>query len=411
MTANIQERELSRMKLRVLSAALSAAAVGLAGPAFAQEPKVATQGVTPTEIVLGTHQDLSGPIKSWGVPVTNGMKLAVEEVNAAGGINGRKLKLIVEDSGYDPKRAVLATQKLVEKDKIFAMLAPMGSPTVLAAQDILLEAGIPQLFPVTSAEFTYKMEPGKPQDRLKFNNVPPYIESVRSGARYLMQTKGIKKPCVIYQDDEFGKNVHDGFTQAVADVKLQAASTTSYKRGASDFSSQVAKMKAEGCDFVVLGTIVRETVGVMAEGKKIGFSPIYFGSTAANVVEVPALGKEITEGFYAVGGMEIPYRDTSTGKAKEWAETYFKTFNMEPNTQSALGYNEVMTFAHYAKLAGKDLTGPKFLAALESGDVFQDIFNSPPVKFSPTNHLSATVFLLQQVKDGRWVVLKRDLTN
>ncbi len=109
---------------------------------------------------------------------------------------------------------------------------------------------------------------------------------------------------------------------------------TSYKRGASDFSSQVAKMKSDGCDLVVLGTIVRETVGVMAEGRKIGFAPIYFGSTAANVVEVPALGKDVTEGFYAVGAMEIPYRDTSTGKAKEWAEAYYKLYNMEPNTQS-----------------------------------------------------------------------------
>ena len=398
------------MATRFVTTALLTTFCIAATPAMAQV-KVTDQGITPTEIVLGTHQDLSGPIKSWGVPVTNGMKMGVEEINAAGGINGRKLKLVVEDSGYDPKRAVLASQKLIERDKIFAMLAPMGSPTVLAAQDILLEAGVPQLFPVTSAEFTYKMDPSKPQDRLKFNNVPPYTESVRAGARFLMTEKGIKKPCVIYQDDEFGKNVLDGFNQAVADLKLTAASTTSYKRGASDFSSQVAKMKADGCDFVTLGTIVRETVGVLGEGRKIDFSPVYFGSTAANVVEVPALGKEVTEGFYAVGGMEIPYRDTAKGPAKEWAEKYFKLYNMEPNTQSALGYDEVMTFAHYAKLAGKDLTGQKFLAAMESGDVFQDIFGSPPVKFSKTDHLSATVFLLQQVKDGRWVVLKRDLVN
>jgi branched-chain amino acid transport system substrate-binding protein len=398
------------MTTRIVATTLLTTLCIAAAPAMAQV-KVTDQGITPTEIVLGTHQDLSGPIKSWGVPVTNGMKMGVEEINAAGGINGRKLKLVVEDSGYDPKRAVLASQKLIERDKIFAMLAPMGSPTVLAAQDILLEAGVPQLFPVTSAEFTYKMDPSKPQDRLKFNNVPPYTESVRAGARFLMTEKGIKKPCVIYQDDEFGKNVLDGFNQAVADLKLTAASTTSYKRGASDFSSQVAKMKADGCDFVTLGTIVRETVGVLGEGRKIDFSPVYFGSTAANVVEVPALGKEVTEGFYAVGGMEIPYRDTAKGPAKEWAEKYFKLYNLEPNTQSALGYDEVMTFAHYAKLAGKDLTGQKFLAAMESGDVFQDIFGSPPVKFSKTDHLSATVFLLQQVKDGRWVVLKRDLVN
>ncbi len=82
---------------------------------------------TPTEIVIGTHQDLSGPIKTWGVPVANGMKLAVEEINAAGGINGRKLKLILEDSAYDPKKAVLASQKMIEKDKVFAMIGGMGT--------------------------------------------------------------------------------------------------------------------------------------------------------------------------------------------------------------------------------------------------------------------------------------------
>ena len=80
----------------------------------------------PNEIVIGTHQDLSGPIKVWGVPVSNGMKMAVEEINAAGGIQGRKLKMILEDNGYDPKKAVLASQKMVERDKIFAMIGADG---------------------------------------------------------------------------------------------------------------------------------------------------------------------------------------------------------------------------------------------------------------------------------------------
>jgi hypothetical protein len=70
----------------------------------------------------------------------------------------------------------------------------------------------------------------------------------------------------------------------------------------------------------------------------------------------------------------------------------------------------MMTFAHYAKKAGKDLTGAKMLEALESGDVFQDIFSSPPTKFSKTNHLASTVTQVQQVKDGRWVLVKDNLT-
>jgi branched-chain amino acid transport system substrate-binding protein len=98
------------MQFKQITLALAVLALG-AGAAGAQT-KVTNQGVSPTEIAIGTHQDLSGPIKGWGVSVANGMKLAVEEINNHGGVEGRKLKLIVEDSGYDPKRAVLATQKI-----------------------------------------------------------------------------------------------------------------------------------------------------------------------------------------------------------------------------------------------------------------------------------------------------------
>ena len=162
-------------------------------PASAQQTKVTDQGISPTEIVIGTHQDLSGPIKVWGVPVSNGMKMAVEEINAAGGVNGRKLKLILEDNGYDPKKAVLASQKMVERDKVFAMIGGMGSAPTLAAQDILFDAGVLQLFPLTAAEFTFKFDPAKPQERLKFNNLLPYVESTRAAVKYMMEWKGFQK--------------------------------------------------------------------------------------------------------------------------------------------------------------------------------------------------------------------------
>src|SRR4051794_41913968 len=104
-------------------------------PAAAQT-KVTNEGISASEIVIGTHQDLSGPIKVWGVPVSNGMKMAVEEGNAAGGIKGRKLKLILEDNGYDPKSAGVASPKMNEGDKNFSLVCPVGPPTVLSAQEI-----------------------------------------------------------------------------------------------------------------------------------------------------------------------------------------------------------------------------------------------------------------------------------
>ncbi|MBM7487350.1 branched-chain amino acid transport system substrate-binding protein [Bradyrhizobium sp. GM2.2] len=377
-------------------------------PAAAQT-KVTNEGISASEIVIGTHQDLSGPIKGWGVPVSNGMKMAVEEINAAGGVQGRKIRLVVEDSGYDPKKAVLASQKLIERDKIFAMVGPMGSPTVLAAQDILLDAGVLQLFPLTAAEFTFKFDPAKPQERLKFNNLLPYVESTRAALKYMMEWKNFKKPCIMHQDDEYGKNVLDGFNQQLTAMKVQPASITSYKRGASDFSAQIAKMKSDSCDLVVLGAVLREPIGAMTEAKKLGWEVTFLGATPTNVMEVPMLGKEAVEGLYAASGFEIPYEDTAKGKVKDWLVNYKKMFSTDANTQAIIGYNAVMTFAFYANKAGKDLTGQKMLDALESGDKFLDIFNSPPTKFSKTDHLANTITQVQQVKGGRWVLVKDNL--
>jgi ABC-type branched-subunit amino acid transport system substrate-binding protein len=354
-------------------------------PALAQATKVTNEGISASEIVIGTHQDLSGPIKVWGVPVSNGMKMAVEEINAAGGIQGRKLKLVLEDNGYDPKKAVLASQKMVERDKVFAMIGPMGSPTVLAAQDILFDAGVLQLFPLTAAEFTFKFDPAKPQERLKFNNLLPYVESTRAALKYMMGWKSFRKPCIMHQDDEYGKNVLDGFNQ------------------------ELAALKSDGCDLVVLGTIIRETIGAMSEARKLGWDVTFLGATPTNVLEVPTLGKDAVEGLYAASGFEIPYEDTAKGKVKDWLTNYKKMFGTDANTQAIIGYNAVETFAFYVDKAGKDLTGQKVLDALESGDKFNDIFNSPPTKFSKTDHLANTITQVQQVQKGRWVLIKDNL--
>src|ERR1700681_2399781 len=301
---------------------LAVSALALTCLPAAAQTKVTNEGISADEIVIGTHQDLSGPIKVWGVPVSNGMKMAVGEINAAGGIQGRKLKMILEDNAYDPKKGVLASQKMVERDKIFAMIGSMGSAPTLAAQDILFDAGVLQLFPLTAAEFTFKFDPAKPQERLKFNNLLPYVESTRAALKYMIETKNFKKPCIMHQDDEYGKNVLDGFTQQLEAMKLTPASVTSYKRGASDFSAQIAKMKADGCDLVVLGTILRETIGAMGEAKKLGWDVTFLGATPTNIPDTITLGKDVVEGMYAAGAFETPYADTAKGKVKDWTEAY-----------------------------------------------------------------------------------------
>jgi branched-chain amino acid transport system substrate-binding protein len=135
------------MKLKALAACAALSVMALAATqAYAQN-----QGVTKDEILIGSIQDLSGPLAGYGKQLRFGMMLRVDEINEQGGINGRKLKLLVEDDGYDPKKAVLAAQKLVNQDKIFIMAGHLGTAQNLAAMPVQFEKNIINFFPVTAA--------------------------------------------------------------------------------------------------------------------------------------------------------------------------------------------------------------------------------------------------------------------
>ena len=194
------------MRLNVLKPALLGAAVGLAAlPAFAQT-KVTNQGITATEIVIGTHQDLSGPIKVWGVPVLNGMLLAVDEVNAKGGINGRKLRAIYEDDGYVPARSVSAVKKLIDSDKVFALTGTTGSSHMVAMLPTIEEAKIPTI--VHMAPNPAVVNPRRPT---VFMIGPDYDWAGYVPIHHMIEKMGQKngKFGILYQDDDFGKALLD----------------------------------------------------------------------------------------------------------------------------------------------------------------------------------------------------------
>ena len=117
----------------------------------------------------------------------------------------------------------------------------------------------------------------------------------------------------------------------------------------------------------------------------------------------------MSKAFTPPAVFEIPYEDTAKGKVKDWLVNYKKMFGVDANTQAIIGYDAIQTFAFYASMAGKDLTGQKLLAALESGKEFHSMFGAPPAKFSPTNHLASTAIQVQQVQNGRWKVLQEGL--
>ena len=377
-------------------ASLVLAALALLGTAHAQAP----QGVSKTEITIGTIQDLSGPIAALGKQARNGMQLRVDEINEQGGIAGRRLKLLVEDAGYDPKRAVLAAQKLVNQDKIFLMAGHVGTAHNNAAMPVQFEKNIINFLPITAAREMYE-----PFHKLKYSFAATYFDQIRLALPKLVKERGAKKVCTMYQDDEFGLEVMRGAEAALKAMSMELVEKTSYKRGATDFSSQVAKMKAGGCDLVVMGTIIRETIGGIAEARKTGFNPTFLGSSASYTDLIHKLGGKPMDGLYATMTSVHPYLDDASQPLRFWANKYKTKFSEDPTVFSVYGYLIVDVFAKAAQKAGTNLSTESFIKAMDTMTIEPDMFGSPLTTYTTTKRLGNDLSRLSQITDGRWKVV------
>ncbi|MDH4450628.1 MAG: ABC transporter substrate-binding protein [Rhodoferax sp.] len=360
----------------------------------------AQQGVSKDEILLGSIQDLSGPLAGFGKQARAGMLLAVDEINEQGGINGRKIKLLVEDSGYDPKKAVLAAQKLVNQDKIFMMVGHVGTAQNMAAMPVQFEKNVINFFPITAAREMYE-----PFHKLKYAFAAPYYDQIRLAVPKLVKEKGAKKVCTLYQDDDFGLEVLKGGEDGLKTIGMEFAEKTSYKRGATDFSSQVSKLQASACDFVVLGTIIRETIGAIGTARKLGYNPTFIGSSAAYTDLIHKIGGKAMDGLYATMTVQNPYTDDQTPNVRFWANKYKTKFNEDPTVFSVYGYLIINTFASAAQKAGKNLNTDTYIKVMDSMTLPADMFGAPVQTFTATKRLGSNASRLSQITDGKWQVV------
>ncbi|MGD9942553.1 MAG: ABC transporter substrate-binding protein [Burkholderiaceae bacterium] len=267
MTAPINQH------LRRLAAGLASAALSLA--AHAQEV-----GVTDKEILIGEVLMLSGPAAFIGKSAFVGSKLAAAEINAAGGVLGRQLKVLYEDDGYVPARSVSAVRKLIDVDKVFAITGTTGGSGVTAIMPVIEQAGIPTIVHV--APNAAVLNPRKPT---VFMIGPDYDVAAYEGLRYLVEKQNRKgaRFAVLYQNDDYGKGVLRGFQKAVRELGLNAVAEVPYQRGAKDFSAEALKLKEAGADVLYLGTTVTEPGGILSETRRLGMEMTVLGNWAAGL--------------------------------------------------------------------------------------------------------------------------------
>lgn len=363
-------------------------------------------GVTDTEIVVGTHLDLSGPVAAAMPPLRNGMQMRLDEANEAGGVNGRKFRLVVEDNAGQPQMAVRVVDKLIRQDDVFAILNPFGSGANAAVVKRSVDAGVIYFAPWAASAVIQKIAGHSP---LLFTVSPNYDVTTKIGLTWMIDTYGAKKVGFIYQEGPLGGLVADGVKQAMAAKNMSLAAEAAYKVGDIDFSSQVARMKAAGVDLIMLATLTRETIGVMAEVRKLGWTNVkVLTSYVGHTTDVPNLGKDTVNGLYGIGSYNSLYTaENAPDAVKPWFAAYKKRFNAAAEGNALVSYDYTNMFVEAVRAAGRDLTTEKVVKYLQTHSFNDPVFYA--TQSFKGNHLEPEYVQVDLVKDGVWTRLSKTL--
>ncbi|MFM8555130.1 MAG: ABC transporter substrate-binding protein [Betaproteobacteria bacterium] len=370
----------------------------MAAAALAWAGAVHAAGVSDTEIVIGSHLDLSGPTAAAMPMLRNAMQMRIDEANAAG-IHGSKIRLIVEDNGSQPQMAVRAAQKLIKSDGVFAILNAFGSGPNAATAKAATDAGVVVFAPWGASAIIQKVSGNSP---LMFTTVPNYDTTTATGLGWAIRTWKPQRVGVIYQEGPFGDLIRAGVGSAMKAANMTVAAEAAYKVGDIDFSSQVAKMKAANVDLIVAGTVVRETVGVMAEVKKLKWNEVKVLTAVPGRSSIVArLGKDAVEGLYGMGGWKLNDADSTDPETQKFFANYKARFGQEPDENAANAYSYTSWFIAGLQAAGRNLTADSFAKAMQ-GVAHQD-FTTFARQIFQGNHLNPEQVSIDQVKGGKWV--------
>jgi branched-chain amino acid transport system substrate-binding protein len=384
--------------MREMHGFLQTAVFGLASlwlsVASAAEP---VPGVTDTEILIGTVTDLSGVTAIQGVNNANAIRLMFDEANSKGGINGRKIRYIVEDAQYQVPRAVQAMNKLLNNDKVFMTLQDGGTPMNNATWPMALEKNTPKLLPLTAARSMYE-----PYNKLKFSQTSSYVDQMRAGVKYFIEDRGKKTICIMYQDTDFGKDVLAGVTLQTEAEHLKVVGLTAHKPTDTDFSAAVTKLREANCDLVTLGTIVRDTMMIVSTVKKAGWDVDLLGQAASYDTAIATAPGGVGEGFYSMTPTLYAYPDDPRPEVHDLMTRYKARYGFDVNYIGQTGVTCAQIALEALKRAGRDLTVDSLVTAMESLHEFTDMYGNT-YSFGPNQHHGSTKAFLAVIKNGRWV--------
>ncbi len=374
------------------------AAPAATAPAASAAPSGAVPGVTDTEIVIGSWGPQDGPAGAYGV-IDRTVAAYFKYINDQGGINGRKVRFVYENDSYQSAKTVAAVKKLVEEDKVFALVAGLGTANNLAVMDYLVQNNVPHVGPATGST-AMALPLKKNVYAIQLN----YITEATLLTQYALDKLNAKKLAVFYQNDSFGKEGLDAINAELKKRNLPEATGVSYETADTNFSAQALKLQTSGADAVLLWAVPKPGASVIAEMTKLGYKP---NKLASAVLNDPAIFDLAGPGIDStVIPAWIPaYDDLSNPKIAEW-QGLMKKYgpNEEIGGFALSGWVEAQVLTEGLRRTGKDLTREKFEQTM---DQLKDYTGSilPMVSYSPTDHAGVKTAFLQKADANtkKWV--------
>lgn len=337
----------------VMGLALAVASAGLG----AQTP-----GVTATSIKIGTTQAMTGAVAVIGKNVAEGLKAWFAAVNRQGGINGRQVELVIADDQFNPANTVVETKRLVESDKVFAMVGSLGTPCVLAVMDYLNQSKVPFVYQGAGANRL-----ADPPKRYVFPFQPNYLVEGNVMVRYLVEKKGKKNIAIIYRNAEDGKDAFKSVSDTIASYPgVRLAAAVPVDPAATSFATEIGKLQDSKPDAVIAILFSPQNSGFMKQATEFGFrDPLFlFNYATPDPTVIAAAGAAVMEGVEAMGWLQVDYANPNFPAWKVWQD--YAGAGSLPNAFATAGMLAGELFTEAARKAGKDLDREKLVAALES---------------------------------------------
>jgi ABC-type branched-subunit amino acid transport system substrate-binding protein len=320
------------------------------------------QGVTDKQIVLGQSVALTGPAEELGKDMQLGASLYFNQVNAKGGVNGRKVVLRTLDDGYESGRAAENTRKLIADEKVFALFGYVGTPTSQAALPIFTEAKVPFVGPFTGAELLRT-----PPNRYIFNVRASYFDETEAIVQHLT-AMSINRIAVFYQNDAYGQAGLAGVERALKKRNLDVKAKGTVERNTVDVAKSVDAIRKADPQAVIMISAYKSCAAFIKEMKKAGANPNFWN---VSFVGSKALARELDkEGRGVQISQVVPFPwDTSVPVVKEY-RALLDAVKGEPGFGTLEGFIAAKVMVEGLRRAGKNLTRDSFIKAMESLDPY-----------------------------------------